>query len=171
MLSERKRGKWFYIEGRIAGERIRLAIRTQNRENARATISEVERALAGGPQSSLWPKLQAVLPRKSFDYLARISGYEERPSIPLPSWAALGELFEADSLRRIALGKFRETTWERYKFEVREFSEFLKQRGAELLEQVDRPLVEQYKVWRVSRIQSRSKLGEAKSLALSVAIL
>lgn len=171
MLTERKRGKWFYIEGRIAGQRVRLAMRTQNRDNARSTISEAERALAAGAESSLWPKLQAVLPRKSFEILAAIAGYQERPSVPAPSWQVLAGLFEADALRRIALGNFRSSTWTRYKFELCEFGEFVAASSVGALAQIDRSLIEQWKVWRVARIRSRSKLGGAKSLALSAAIL
>ncbi|MGH9780306.1 MAG: tyrosine-type recombinase/integrase [Candidatus Acidiferrales bacterium] len=171
MLTERKRARWFYIEGRIAGARLRLTLRTQNRENARTTVGEVERALASGPDSDLWPKLRDVLPKKSFKCLAEIVGYEERPSVPAPSWQVLAHLFEADALRRIALGKFRESTWRRYLCETREFGNFLGASGIVALTQIDRPITEQYKVWRVERIRSRSKLGEAKSLALCAAIL
>jgi len=171
MLVARKREKWFYIEGRIAGQRVRLALRTQNRDNARSTVSEVERALASGAESALWPKLQAVLPRKSFDCLAAIAGYQERPSIPAPSWQVLAGLFEGDALRRITLGNFRATTWARYKFEVSEFGDFVSVNGIVALAQIDRAMIEQWKVWRVARIRSRSKLGAAKSLALSAAIL
>ncbi|HLW81654.1 MAG TPA: site-specific integrase [Candidatus Acidoferrales bacterium] len=171
MLTERKRGKWFYIEGRIVGERVRLALRTQNRDNARSTISEIERALAAGAESELWPKLKAVLPEKSFESLAAIAGYAERLSIPAPSWEALAGLFESDALRRIALGNFRDTTWARYKFEMKEFGEFVAANSIVALAQIDRAMIEQWKVWRVARIRSRSKMGAAKSLALCAAIL
>jgi integrase len=171
MLTERKRGKWFSIEGRIAGERVRLALRTQNRDNARSTISEIERALAAGAESELWSKLKAVLPEKSFECLAEIAGYVERPSVPAPSWQVLAGLFEADALRRIALGNFRDTTWARYKFELKEFGEFVAANGITALAQIDRAMIEQWKVSRLARIRSRSKLGAAKSLALCAAIL
>jgi integrase len=39
-----------------------------------------------------------------------------------------------------------------------------------LLAQIDRPLIEQFKVWRMERIRSRSKLAKAKSIVLSAAI-
>jgi len=171
MLKERKIGKWFRIEGRIAGERVRLTLGTCNRDNARATVADVERALAEGNGSALWLKLRSVLPESSFTRLAAVAGYAGRAPTPAPSWPELARLFEADIRRRIALGKFRDSTWARYQFETREFSEFLRQRGIELLAQIDRPLVEQFKVWRVARIRSRSKMGAAKSLALSAAIL
>lgn len=86
MLKERKVRKWFRIEGRIAGERVRLALRTQNRENARSTIGEIERALAEGAGSALWPKLRSVLPEKSFDRLAAIVGYVVGQPAPAPLW-------------------------------------------------------------------------------------
>lgn len=171
MLKERKVGKWFRIEGRIAGERLRLALRSQNRETARRTIGEIERALANGSASDLWPKLRCVLPEKSFGRLAAVVGYVEQQPVPFPSWQELINLFEADGRRRILLGKLRTSTFERYEFETREFSEFLRKRGVQLLVQIDRPLIEQFKVWRIERIRSRSKFAGAKSLVLSAAIL
>lgn len=171
MLKERKVDGWFQIEGRIAGRRVRLALRTQNRDNARSTIAEVERAFGSGPESSLWSKLKTVLPEKSFQCLAAIAGYAERPSVPAPSWKILAGLFAADSLRRIALGNFRAVTWARYEFELVEFGKFVAANGIVTLAQIDRAMIEQWKVWRVARIRSRSKLGGAKSLALSAAIL
>ena len=171
MLRERKIGGWFQVEGRIAGQRVRLALRTQSRENARSTVGEVERALAGGANSELWPKLRAVLPEKSFEFLAAIVGYRERPQTAAPSWQVLAGLFEADALRRIAIGKFRASTWERYQVELREFGKFVTANGILALAQIDRSFAERYKVWRAEGIRSRSKLGGAKSLALCAAIL
>lgn len=171
MLRERKIGGWYRVEGRVAGQRVRLAIRTQNRENARSTVNEIERALSAGPDSELWPKLRTVLPAKSFDCLAAIVGYVERAPVQAPSWEVLSGLFEADALRRIALGKFRESTWERYRIEVREFGKFVAANGIGVIAQLDRSFVERYKVWRAENIRSRSKMGGAKSIALCAAIL
>jgi integrase len=171
MLKERKIGKWFQLEGRIAGERIRLALRTQNRENVRNTIREIEGALAGANGSALWSKLRSVLPERAFERLAAIAGYQEC-AVPLaPKWKELVKLFEADCERRIALEKFAPSTFERYAFETREFSDFLSERGVELLEQIDRPLIEQFKVWRLERIHARSKFARGKGLILTAAIL
>jgi integrase len=171
MLKERKVGKWFHIEGRIVGERIRLKLRSQNRENARNTVGEIERALAEGPSSGLWPKLRSVLPKKSFSRVAKIGCYEERQPIAVPTWPELVTLFESECGRRIALGKLRASTFERYKFEINEANEFFKTRGIERLRDIGRAKIEEFKIWRMERIRSRSKLREAKSIALSAAIL
>lgn len=171
MLKERKVDGWFQIEGRVAGMRLRLALRTRNRDNARNTVSEIERALADGPSSHLWPKLRALLPAKTFERLAAIAGYVEQPVAPAPCLTELVPLFEADSLRRISLGKLRASTFERYQFEVREFEQFARERQVHLLSVMDRAFIEQFKVWRVGRIRSRSKFAGAKSLPLCAAIL
>src|SRR5215469_11460290 len=121
MLKERKVGRWLQLEGRIAGERIRLALRTQNRENARNTLREIECALAEGASSVFWPKLRSVLPEKTFERIAAIAGYHETPLAPTPRWKELVTLFEADCGRRIALGKLAASTFERYGFELEEF--------------------------------------------------
>ncbi|HEV2616444.1 MAG TPA: tyrosine-type recombinase/integrase [Candidatus Acidoferrales bacterium] len=112
-----------------------------------------------------------MLPAKSFDCLAAIVGYVERAPVQAPSWEVLSGLFEADALRRIALGKFRESTWERYRIEVREFGKFVAANGIGVIAQLDRSFVERYKVWRAENIRSRSKMGGAKSIALCAAIL
>ena len=171
MLKERKIGKWFRVEGRIAGGRVRLALGTQNRDNAHITTGEIERALAEGAGSSLWPKLRSVLPEKSFRQLAERVGYRETPPPSVTSWEELSRLFEAEALRRISLGKLRASTWERYQFETQEFSEFLRERDVQSLAQIDRHLVEQFKVWPMERIRRRSKFTGAKSVVLSAAIL
>ncbi len=171
MLKERKVGKWFRIEGRIAGARIRLGLRTQNRDNARNTIADIERAMAEGTGSSFWPKLRSLLPEKSFGRIATIGGYEERPPLAAPTWQELVTLFEFECGRRIALGKLRASTLERYKFEINETTEFFKERGIGTLERIDRATMEEFKVWRMERIRSRSKLSEAKGIVLSAAIL
>ena len=71
MLKERKVGGWFQVEGRIAGKRVRLALRTQSRENARNTTREIESAFAEGTSSDYWPKLKSVLPKKTFESALR----------------------------------------------------------------------------------------------------
>jgi integrase len=144
-------------------------LRTQNRENARTTAGEIERGLAEGAASDLWTKLRRVLPEKSFQRMAAIVGHVK--SQPNPSWQELINLFEADSRRRILLGKVRSSTFDRYQFETLEFSEFLRERGVRLLAQIDRPFIEQFKVWRMERVRKRSKFVGAKSLVLSAAIL
>ncbi|HVB86151.1 MAG TPA: tyrosine-type recombinase/integrase [Candidatus Dormibacteraeota bacterium] len=171
MLCERKRGAKFHVEGRIAGERVRLALGTANRENARATVRDIERAVSAGANSSLWPKLKTILPPKSFDWLAAKVGYQETAPVSVPSWTELARLFDADARRRIVLGKFRESSLERYLYETREFGDFLAERGIADLCQIERALVEQWKAWRLGRISSRNRDGSARSLALCAAIL
>jgi integrase len=171
MLKERKVGGWFQVEGRIAGKRVRLALRTQSRENARNTTREIESAFAEGTSSDYWPKLKSVLPKKTFERVATIAGYQETPLAPAPTWRELVEIFKADCKRRIALGKFEASTFERYDFEIREFSDFLTECGIELLATINRSMIEQFKLWRMERIRQRSKLSGAKGLALTAAIL
>lgn len=171
MLKKRKVGGWYQIEGRVAGNRIRLALRTKNEENAHKTVREIESALDGGPDSDLWPRLRDLLPKKTFESLAAIVGYREQPLAPEPTWQELVALFEADARRRIALGKFRVSTLERYQFEIREFGLFLGEVGVNRQADIDRPLVERFKVWRVARVRARSRIEGVKSLPLCAAIL
>jgi integrase len=172
MLKERKRDGWFHIEGRFGGVRIRLALDTKNREMGHLTVMDIEAALRDGGDSDRWPRLRQVLPEKTFARLADIAGYVEKPVPPsLPTWSELKQLFEADAKRRIALGRFAASTLQRYQGEIREFEVFLSENGICVLAEINRPLVERYKVWRMARIRSRSNLGAAKSLPLCAAIL
>lgn len=171
MLRERKVGKRFRIEGSIGPQRIRLALGTQNRENAHYIVGQIEQAVGGGAESKLWPALRRLVPENTFEKLAAIVDYQEQPKAPAPSWTEFIPMFEAQCLRRIAVGKFRASTFERYKFETREFSEFLKERNIDALEQINGTLVDEFKIWRIERIRARSKFAQAKSIVLSAAIL
>lgn len=171
MLKERKVDGRFRIEGRIIGERVRLALDTTSRDRARSTVHEVEQVIADSSNSALWAKLRIVLPENTFARLASILGYVERPPVSAPLWPELIRIFEADCARRIALGKLRDSTFERYQFETREFTEFLRERDVSLLAIMDRAFIEQFKVWRIARIRQRSKFSQGKSLVLSAAIL
>jgi integrase len=146
-------------------------LRTQSRDNARSTIAEIDRALREKSNPAIWAKLKSVLPEKSFQCLAAIAEYVDAPAPPSPSWSELVKLFEADNRRRILLGKLRTSTFERYQFEIREFSQFTLERNIPLLAQIGCQSVEEFKVWRITRIRRRSKFVAAKSLVLSAAIL
>jgi integrase len=172
MLKERKRDGRFHIEGRHGGKRIRLALDTKNREMAHATVMDIETALREGADSDRWRRLRLVLPPNTFEPLAAIAGYVEKPvPPPLPTWSELEKLFESDAKRRVALGRFRQSTLDRYQYEFREFGTFVTEVGVVALAQMDRPFIERYKVWRMERIRSRSGSGSAPSLPLCAAIL
>jgi len=63
------------------------------------------------------------------------------------------------------------STSQRYGVTIREFGEFLNAAGISELRQIDKPLVERCKVWRVARIKAKKFARGATGLILDAAIL
>lgn len=171
MLTIHKRGRVFWSDGIIQGLRVRRPLGTRNSDAAHRIIGKLERALAEGTDSSLWPELKQFLPEPTFRVFANVAGYKEPVVRPKPTWAELSAAFENELRRRVALDKLRESTATRYRHTVREFKAFLEERNIALLEDITKPLVESFKVWRAARIRKRNFSRGATSLALDAAIL
>jgi len=171
MLTIRKRGRVFWSDGLVQGVRVRRALGTRNHDAALRIASKIDRALAEGADSSLWPDLKRFLPEASFRAFADLVGYKEPILKPEPSWKDLCATFENELHRRIALDKLRESTAQRYRHTIREFRTFLEERRITLLRDITKSLVESFKVWRAGRIKTRNFSRGATSLALDAAIL
>jgi integrase len=171
MLTIHKRGRVFWSDGIVRGIRIRRPLGTRNSDAAHRIVGKLERALAEGTDSSLWPELKQFLPEPTFRVFANAAGYKEPIVKPEPTWADLSAAFENELHRRIALDKLRESTAVRYRHTAREFKAFLDERKITLLKEVTKPLVECFKVWRATRIRTRNFSRGATSLALDAAIL
>jgi len=171
MLTIRKRGRVFWSDGLVQGVRVRRALGTRNHDAALRIASKIDRALAEGADSSLWPDLKRFLPEASFRAFADLVGYIEPILKPEPTWKDLCATFENELHRRIALDKLRESTAQRYRHTIREFKTFLEERRIALLRDITKSLVESFKVWRAGRIKTRNFSRGATSLALDAAIL
>ena len=171
MLTIRKRGRVFWSDGIIQGSRIRKPLGTRNHDAALRVVAKLERALAEGTDSNLWPDLKQYLPDATFRAFADVVGYKEPVLKPEPTWADLNGTFENELHRRIALDKLRDSTAQRYRHTVREFKTFLAESKISLLRDINRPLVESFKVWRAGRIKGRNFSRGGTSLALDAAIL
>src|SRR5260370_42359989 len=121
MLTIHKRGRVFWSDGIVQGARIRRPLGTRNHDAAHRIVGKLERALAEGTDSSLWPELKQFLPEPTFRVFANVAGYKEPVVKPEPTWAELSAAFENELHRRVALDKLRESTAERYRFTAREF--------------------------------------------------
>ncbi len=170
MLHARKRGRVYHLEGRIAGERIRLSLGTAHHDAALVLSNKIERALAAGKESPLWPELAAVLPTATFAKLAVLVGYEEKPQ-QRPTWELLKAAFTVHAEQQIARGRLRQSTWERYRQALDECGTFLAERNVTLLADISRPLLEDFKAWRLDRICARKQSRGGGGLALDIAIL
>jgi integrase len=171
MLTIHKRGRVFWSDGIVQGVRIRRPLGTRNSDVAHRIVGKVERALAEGTDSRLWPELKQFLPEATFRVFANAAGYKEPIVKPEPTWADLSAAFENELHRRVALDKLRESTAIRYRHTTREFKAFLDERKITLLKDITKPFVESFKVWRAARIRTRNFSRGATSLALDAAIL
>jgi integrase len=176
----KKRGKVYRLEGRagerarrgIGGrERIRLSLGTMNSDAAYLLHNRIERALAEGPTSPLWDELRGVLPADTYEKLAVIAGRSLEPDTTKNTWDHLAKAFEAWMAQRVALDKLRATTQERYLQTVATFGEFLKLHGIADLEKITKPLVEDYKAWRLAMVLKKKFSRGGRSVVLDTAIL
>ena len=171
MLTIHKRGRVFWSDGVVQGVRVRRPLGTRNHDAAHRIIGKLERALAEGANSSLWPELKHFLPEPTFRVFADAAGFKEPVVKPEPTWADLSAAFENELHRRVALDKLRLSTAVRYRHAAREFKLFLEERKITKLQDITKPFVESFKVWRAVRIRSRNFSRGATSIALDAAIL
>lgn len=171
MLSVRKRGRVYWLEGRMGSARIQASLGTRNHDNAVLYSRSVERALVEGPTSEEWRRLRNLLPASVFERLSALVEYVEQPTQRLPEWEDLRSAFAAESERRIVLGKLRDSTWARYQCTLSEFKQFLEQAQIRQLAAITRTIVEQFKTWRVERIRKKNFSRGGRGLTLDAAIL
>lgn len=165
----RRRGKTFHADLLVGRAHVvRGSLGTRNQDAARRLLHRLETALAEGPRSEVWLELRRLLPREIFDRFAEFAGVKEQP---LPMWADLRKLFSVFTAQRVKVGKFAESTVERYEHTFREFELFLSERKTGLLRDITVPFVEEFKVWRVERIKKRKQCRGATGAVLDVAIL
>ncbi len=166
-----KRGRVWQLAGSYAGKRIRISLGTANESFATDIKRNIENAIIRGNDSQYWPELRRILPPQSFRTLAATAEYTE-PVIPAtPTWLELRTAFGLHMNYRVAISKLAASTRQRYQYTLHSFEEFLNNRQITELPQIDRPLIEAYKVFRHARIRKKKYSREAGSLSLDVAIL
>jgi integrase len=168
MLTVRKRGKSFHADMLIGDIRIRGSLGTHNQDAARRLTHRLETALSEGSTSSLWPELSTLLPRLTY---ARFAGHVGAKDHPVPTWNDLRVAFTTHVEQRKNIGKLQGSTEERYKVTVREFESFLTAQKVTRLQDITKPLVESFKVWRVERIKEKKFARGGTGLVLDTAIL
>ncbi len=168
MIALRKRGKGFHADMLIGETRVRGSLGTRNQDAARHLIHQLETALAEGSLSSRWPELQTLLPCSTYKRFTEFAGVKPPQ---LPAWEDLEAAFSVFREQRIKLGKLARSTSDRYEVTIREFGQFLAGENITLLQDISRPLVERFKVWRVERITKNKFARGATGLVLDAAIL
>ena len=168
MFNIRKRGRAFHVDFLSGIDRIRGALGTRNKDAAHRLCHRLETALSEGADSQVWPELKAALPVLTFSRFADFAGVKEQR---LPTWDGLREAFEAHMAQRVKIGKFRHTTEARYKVTLREFGDFLQERKVTELQDITKPLTENFKVWKIDRINQKKHSRGGTGLVLDAAIL
>lgn len=168
MITIRKRGKSFHVDMLKGATRLRGSLGTRNQDAARRLAHRLETALSEGPDSAIWCEMRTLLPRSSYARFADYVGVKESQK---PTWGILRHSFEHHMTQRIKIGKLRDSTAERYKYTLCEFEVFLAERKINLLQDINKPLVENFKTWRVDRIRKHKFARGGSGLILDVAIL
>jgi integrase len=158
-----KRRNRYRLVGQYAGTRLRLSLGTPNYEQANKLKSRIATALVEGTNHAEWPELAKLLPPASFQSLAALVGYEEKPKQIEPTWEMLVGLYNANTEQRIARNEMRASSKKRNDISLREFSMFLSEQGITKLRDIKSPVIERWKAWRIDRInrtkQSRNGAG------------
>lgn len=174
MITVRKAGPVYRGDTSIAGERVRLSLGTRNQDAAMRLASRIEKALAEGPQSVIWAELKPVLPEQTFNRFANSVGHkppEPEPEPYKPTWSDLRVKFDAYMKKRIAIGKLRESTRERYLQTLKEFETFLAELKITLIQDITKSVMESFKAWRIARITKKKGSRGGTAMVLDVAIL
>lgn len=178
----KKRGKTYRLEGRHGErarrssgerERLRLSLGTMNSDAAHILHSNIERALAEGPDSLLWTKLHGLLPPETFQKLASIAGHDpEKTQAPTQfTWQDLETKFSSWTTQRVALRKMRDSTRARYLQTVAAFKRFLEFRKVTALADINRALIEDFKAWRLKAVLEKKFSRGGRGVVLDAAIL
>jgi integrase len=181
-LYVKKRGKTYRLEGRHGErerrgsgerERLRLSLGTMSRDAAQILHSNIERAFAEGPDSLLWAKLRTLLPPEAFQKLASIAGHDPEKSAGPPqfTWQDLEEKFKLWTAQRVALGKMRGSTRDRYLQTVAAFRKFVDARQIVSLAEISRAVIEDFKVWRLKLVLEKKFSRGGRGVVLDTAIL
>ena len=169
MIVLRRRGKTFHADlmnGKL--HVVRGSLGTRNQEAARRMLHRLEIAISEGTQSRIWLELKDVLPRPTYSRFADFIGVQERRP---PRWKDLLGSFTSFMEQQLSLGKLQESTVNHYKQTIREFEIFLDRHAIDSLEEISKPLVESFKIWRLNRIVKRKHSRGGAGLVLDAAIL
>ena len=171
MLTAKKRGNVWRIEGVVNRRYIRLSLGTRDERHAARLKTQLQDALLLGSECTLWPELKKHIPAATFEFFASIVGWQEKSELPAPTWAELVRDFTARFRRQVLQGERSEATWKRYALTCESFSVFLEERGISRLEDITRRVAEDFKAWKLAKSLAHKHSRNGQGLRLDVAIL
>lgn len=169
MIAIRKRGLIYHADLMNGNTHVaRGSLGTRNQDVARRLVHKLGIAVSEGPLSSLWRELQVALPSCTYKRFAEYVGVKASQT---PTWNDLKMAFRVFKEQRLKIGKLAQSTSARYETTIREFSQFLAEEDITILNDISKPLVERFKVWRAERIRGKKFARGGGGLALDAAIL
>jgi integrase/recombinase XerD len=171
MLSHKKRGNTWRVEGMVNKQYVRLSLGTRDERHAARLKNNLQDALLLGDDCKLWPELKKHLPEATFNFFASVAGWQEKTESPASTWTNLLRDFTARFRRQILQGERSEATWKRYELTCDVFEEFLTARGISRLENINRRVTEDFKTWKLAKTLERKHSRNGAGLKLDVAIL
>src|SRR6185437_13129588 len=102
---------------------------------------------------------------------ARFSSYSGVSSDHSPTWERLESIFRTHLDQRVSLKKMSPNTRLRYQTLLRQFSEFLDERGIDDLHKITKSVIEEFKTKRLEDITKKKFARGGGGLVLDVAIL
>jgi len=160
VLSIPLRGKTYHIDWSRRGQvhLVRGTLGTHSYDAAVRLRNKLDVAISEGAKSTLWPEISKAIPRPTYLSFARILGVKEAKDYTRED---LCKSFRAENVLRIKIDSLREVTVTRYETVLREFEVFLKdpEREISLLRDMDKPLLREFRFWRVERIEKNGGTG------------
>jgi integrase len=165
---------WLTLYAWAGEERIRWSLGTKKSGEAENRKDWIVRCVSEGIESSLWPTLKDVLPRRTFDLLSELAGYKPvAVAVKVePTWTDLQESYIAALDNKILEGNFTESSKVNYLQSLKQFGVFLAERGLSKLADINEEVVSDFQTWRKKAILSRNNSGKkAKRLSLDLTVL
>lgn len=167
--------------GSLDGRPFRLSLGADEEAAAKRRTAKIERATLEGATSPLWPELADSLPPTTFKFFADRIGYtgQSRKATAKLTWQDLCDAYEIEMQRKVDNkqrgatrneGIMSESTRERYRVTIRDFTNFLEDTNTPLVE-VTPATIAKYKVARHKAVTAKKQSRGGAGIALDVAIL
>jgi integrase len=135
-------------------------------------LRHLEHGLVEGAKSEHWAILQTLFPAARFKKLAQLVGWSPpAPKKPDPTWADPSRHFESHMRQRMALGKLRDSTSQRYRRTAEEFTSFLSATNISALKDITLQTIADFKDYRMCSISKKKFARGGTSIGLEAAIL
>jgi integrase len=167
-----KRGKTYRAVGIVSRRRIKVSLGVRDEASAIRVLRHLEYGLLEGPKSEHWMTLQTLFPAARFQRLAELIGWAPpTPKKPDPTWIDLTRHFDGYMRQRIALGKLRDSTAQRYRRTAEEFTFFLSAQNTSILKDITLQTIADFKEYRMESISKKKFARGGTSIGLEAAIL